>query len=178
MSKLSSLSKSLISHTLRSLALPLAASAAILAGGCGSLSDTDAPDENGDIPTFQGKTAEEIASETDAGDGYGKASSNLVSKWIACGSVADFPTWTFWGYTTAEATNFSPGSRIRLSYQSGLGATQIIVFWNFARWGGNWWGLPLYVTYLGYYDSAGYYHSCNQYTPPPADAPNLIVQTY
>lgn len=177
MFKLSSLAKSFGRHKFRSLTLSLAASAVALVSGCG-LSDADTQDESDGVPTFQGKTAEEIASEAKAKDGDGKASTNLTSKWIPCGSVADFPTWSFWGYTTAEAVNSTPGTRIRLAYQSGLSGTSIIDLTDFARWGGRWAGFDLHLTYLGYFDSAGYYFNCLQYAPPPDAAPHLVVQTY
>jgi hypothetical protein len=33
-------------------------------------------------------------------------------------------------------------------------------------------------TYLGYHDSQGYYRNCIQSAPPPAEAPQRVVQTY
>src|SRR5262245_28789867 len=104
-------SKSLDSGKLRKLALSMLASMTVLAG-CGVISDEEAGPETR-VPTFDGKTAEEIANEPwDGGDGGGgKGSTNLEAKWIPCGEVRDFPTWTFWGYTTVEAANHTPNTR-------------------------------------------------------------------
>lgn len=150
--------------------------ASLTATGC-ALSEEDAMGAESDVPTFQGQTAEEIAAKAE-NDGGEKGTAELVSEWIPCGKVQGFPTWTFWGYTTAEAVNHTPGTTIRLSYQAGAGATEIVEVANFASWGARWWGMTLWVTYLGYYDSQGYYRNCIQSAPSPAEAPQLVVQTY
>jgi hypothetical protein len=139
-----------------------------------------AGDTGGPEPTFLGKTAAQRASaEAVPGhDDVEKTGQELVSQWIPCGQARAFPTWSFWGWTTAEAVNFAPNTRVRLAYQAGAGGTQYIEVSNFAQWGGRWAGFSLWVTYLGWYDSSGFYRSCIQDAPPPADAPTLFVQTY
>jgi hypothetical protein len=107
-----------------------------------------------------------------------RSTRELVSKSITCGNYEEFPTWSFWGWTTVEAVNHSPGTRVRLGYQSGTSATEEIEVENFAKWGGRWAGFTLYVTYLGFTGTDGVYRNCIQNAPPPADAPTMIVQTY
>jgi len=122
-----------------------------------------------------GKATEPAATE----ESVGMSQDELVSQWIPCGQYRVFPTWCCWGETTVEATNMTAGgTRVRLMYQAGAGSPGYTDVSSRSTFKGHWGALSLYVTYLGWYDTKGRYRACYQDSPPPPDAPELLVQTY
>jgi hypothetical protein len=106
-----------------------------------------------------------------------ESSQELVSKDLRCGQVEGFPTWSFWGETTLQLVNYEPssGKTIEVMYQAGAGAPVSTLVGNQPTVvKGRWGGLTLFVTYLGYSDSAGY-HACNVTNP---NEPALQAKTW
>ncbi len=68
----------------------------------------------------------EVGSGDDAPEGtpgeenLGSAAQPLASRVLTCGHAEGFPTWSWWGYTTAQFTNQTGnGTRAHVMYQAG-----------------------------------------------------------
>lgn len=128
----------------------------------GCMSDTSEPADTGDAEAVE----------------LGETDDALVQKTVHCGRVEGFPTWTWWGWTTAEFQNVSGGgTTANLVYSAGAGGSISVPLVDRHVTGGRWGGLTLWVTYLGWTDAAGVYRSCFSDGPNPG-APVVNVQTY
>lgn len=104
---------------------------------------------------------------------------DLIQAEMRCGEPRSFPTYTFWGETIADFTNqTSDGSTISIYYEVGLSGRQYLNIGQGSepvRIRGRWAGMPLWITYLGWWDAAGIYRACTESAINP---PTLTIQTY